>query len=130
MYNEQMRNWARKNKDTDAISVEMKAGSLVIWLGATWHAGGAYTASSGGTRRVAILNFCRGIFRQQENQMAVITHEQAADMPQAVQRLLGYTMSDTGLGYSNGQDPAILLGDGGKALIEDNQHRLAGRRGK
>lgn len=130
VYNEQMRDWARKNKRTDAISVEMKAGSVVIWLGATWHAGGAYTAASGGTRRVAILNFCRGIFRQQENQMAGITHAQAADMPQAVQRLLGYTMSDTGLGYSSGQDPAILLGDGGKALVEDNQSRLAGRRGK
>ncbi|MDE0694177.1 MAG: phytanoyl-CoA dioxygenase family protein [Gammaproteobacteria bacterium] len=129
-YNEQMRNWARKNKGTDAIDVEMKAGSVVIWLGATWHAGGAYTAPSGDTRRVAIFNFCRGIFRQQENQMAGITHEQAADMPQAVQKLLGYTMSDTGLGYSGGQDPAILLGEGGKALLADNTKRTARRRGK
>ena len=62
VYNEQMRNWARKNKGTDAIDVEMKAGSVVIWLGATWHAGGAYTAPSGDTRRVAIFNFCRGVF--------------------------------------------------------------------
>ena len=129
-YNEQMRNWARKNKGTDAIDVEMKAGSVVIWLGATWHAGGAYTAPSGDTRRVAIFNFCRGIFRQQENQMAGITHGQAADMPQAVQKLLGYTMSDTGLGYSGGQDPAILLGEGGKALLADNTKRTARRRGK
>ena len=35
-----MRNWARKDKNTDAIDVEMKAGAVVIWLGATWHAGG------------------------------------------------------------------------------------------
>ena len=129
-HNEQMRNWARKNKSTDAIDVEMSAGSVVIWLGATWHAGGAYTAPTGDTRRVAIFNFCRGVFRQQENQMAGITHEQAADMPQAVQRLLGYTMSDTGLGYSGGQDPAILLGEGGKALLADNTKRTANRRGK
>ena len=130
-YNEKMRNWARKNKGTESIEVEMKAGSVVIWLGATWHAGGAYTAPSGDTRRVAIFNFCRGVFRQQENQMAGITHEQAADMPQAVQRLLGYTMSDTGLGYSGGQDPALLLGEGGKALVEDNTKRAASRgRGK
>lgn len=129
-YNEQMRNWARTNKSTDSIDVEMKAGSVVIWLGATWHAGGAYTAPSGDTRRVAIFNFCRGIFRQQENQLAGITHGQAADMPQAVQRLLGYTMSDTGLGYSSGQDPAILLGEGGKALLADNTKRTASRRGK
>ena len=131
VYNEQMRSWARKNKSTESIEVEMKAGSVVIWLGATWHAGGAYTAPGGNTRRVAIFNFCRGIFRQQENQMAGITHEQAADMPQAVQRLLGYTMSDTGLGYSGGQDPALLLGEGGKALVEDNTKRAASRgRGK
>ena len=39
-YNERMRNWARKHKNTDAIDVEMKAGAVVIWLGATWHAGG------------------------------------------------------------------------------------------
>ena len=38
-YNERMRNWARKHKNTDAIDVEMKAGAVVIWLGATWHAG-------------------------------------------------------------------------------------------
>ncbi|MXY51839.1 MAG: hypothetical protein F4Y86_04820 [Gammaproteobacteria bacterium] len=130
VYNEQMRNWARKNKGTDAIDVEMKAGSVVIWLGATWHAGGAYTAPSGDTRRVAIFNFCRGVFRQQENQMAGITHEQAADMPQAVQKLLGYSKSDTGLGYSGGQDPAILLGEGGKALLADNTKRAASKRGK
>jgi len=130
VYNEQMRNWARKNKGTQPIDVEMKAGSVVIWLGAAWHAGGAYTAPSGDNRRVAIFNFCRGIFRQQENQMAGITHEQAADMPQAVQRLLGYTMSDTGLGYSGGQDPAILLGEGGAALVADNTKRAARRRGK
>ncbi len=130
VYNEKMRHWARKNKGTDAIEVEMKAGSVVMWLGATWHAGGAYTAPSGDTRRVAIFNFCRGIFRQQENQMAGITHEQAADMPKAVQKLLGYTMSDTGLGYSGGQDPAILLGEGGKELLADNTKRTARRRGK
>ena len=126
--NEQMRSWARENKSTEAIDIEMQAGSVVVWLGATWHAGGAYTAPSGGTRRVTIFNFCRGIFRQQENQMAGITHQQAAEMPHAVQRLLGYTMSDTGLGYSSGQDPAILLGEGGKALLADNTKRTAGRR--
>ena len=129
-YNERMRNWARKYKNTDAIDVEMKAGSVVIWLGAAWHAGGAYTPLSGDPRRATIFNFCRGIFRQQENQMAGITHQQAAQMPQAVQRLLGYTMSDTSLGYSGGQDPALLLGEGGKKLVEDNQKRSAGRRGK
>ena len=52
-YNERMRNWARKHKNTDAIDVEMKAGAVVIWLGATWHAGGAYTAASGDPRRAA-----------------------------------------------------------------------------
>lgn len=129
-YNQRMRNWARKHKNTDAIDVEMKAGAVLIWLGATWHAGGAYTPLSGDPRRAAIFNFCRGIFRQQENQMAGITHQQAAQMPQADQRLLGYTMSDTALGYSGGQDPALLLGEGGKALLEDNQKRAAGRRGK
>ena len=128
-YNKQMRNWARQHKNTDAINVEMKAGSVVIWLGATWHGGGAYTAQNGDPRRAAIFNFCRGIFRQQENQMAGITHQQAADMPSVVQRLLGYMMSDTALGYSGGQDPALLLGEGGKALHEDNQKR-AGERGK
>jgi ectoine hydroxylase-related dioxygenase (phytanoyl-CoA dioxygenase family) len=128
-YNERMRNWAKKHKKTEAIEVEMKAGSVVIWLGATWHAGGAYRDTEGEPRRAALFNFCRGIFRQQENQMAGITHEQAAGMPPAVQRLLGYSMSDTALGYSNGQDPALLLGEGGKALAEENQKRLAGMRG-
>ena len=94
------------------------------------HAGGAYRATHGEPRRAALLNFCRGIFRQQENQMAGITHEQAAGMPPAAQRLLGYSMSDTALGYSNGQDPALLLGEGGKALAEENKKRLAGMRGK
>ena len=129
-YNGRMRNWARKYKNTDAIDVEMEAGAVVIWLGAAWHAGGAYTPLNGNPRRAAIFNFCRGIFRQQENQMAGITHQQAAQMPQAVQRLLGYSMSDTSLGYSGGQDPALLLGEGGKMLVEDNQKRTAGRRGK
>lgn len=129
-YNEALRNWAREHKNTEAIEVEMKAGAVVIWLGATWHAGGAYTATSGDTRRAALLNFCRGIFRQQENQMAGITHEEASEMSTTVQKLLGYAMSDTALGYSGGQDPAILLGEGGRALAEENQARFASMRGK
>ena len=129
-YNERMRYWARQQYGTEAIQVEMKAGSVVLWLGATWHAGGAYTAPGGDARRVTIFNFCRGIFRQQENQMAGITHQEAAELPPAVQRLLGYTMSDTGLGYSSGQDPALLLGEGAKWLQADNAARATGRRGK
>ena len=62
--------------------------------------------------------------------MAAITHQQAADMPPAVQKLLGYSMSDTTLGYSGGQDPALLLGEGGKALVEENQQRFTGMRVK
>ena len=52
-YNERMRNWAKKHKKTEAIEVEMKAGSVVIWLGATWHAGGAYRDTEGEPRRAA-----------------------------------------------------------------------------
>ena len=131
IYNDELRAWAREHKGADAIHVEMKAGSVVIWLGAIWHAGGAYGDANGGTRRAALFNFCRGIFRQQENQMAGISHEQAAAMPQAVQRLLGYTICDTGLGYAGPSlDPALLLGEGGQALAADNATRMAGKRGK
>ena len=90
-----------------AIDVEMKAGAVVIWLGATWHAGGAYTAASEDPRRGAIFNFCRGIFRQQENQMAGITHQQAAQMPQAVR---GFTNHDLRTRLQHTQHPASQQG--------------------
>lgn len=122
-HNRQVRGWAKEHKNIEPIKVVMDAGSVAVWYGATWHAGGAYTAFDGEERRSVLFNVCRGIFRPQEAQLALLTRDEVAEMPTALQRLLGYTMSSTGLGYANKQDPALLLGEGGETLLRDNQAR-------
>ena len=104
----------------------MSPGSTVIWAGATWHARGTnHTArESGGGRGCVLMHYCRGELRQQENIMLSIEREQAMRMAPDVQRLIGYSSTVGALGLAESQRapldmPAMLLGEGGAALLAE-----------
>jgi ectoine hydroxylase-related dioxygenase (phytanoyl-CoA dioxygenase family) len=95
---------------------EMTAGSAVIYLGGTIHAGGANVTST--PRRGAHLSYCLGWLRTEENNYLSVPPSIAATLPRAAQELLGYAVHDSisrgggYLGMVEMQDPVDLLARG------------------
>jgi ectoine hydroxylase-related dioxygenase (phytanoyl-CoA dioxygenase family) len=95
---------------------EMPAGSAVIYLGGTIHAGGANTTST--PRRGAHLSYCLGWLRTEENNYLSTPPAVAATLPRRAQEVLGYAVHDSiprgggYLGMVRMQDPVELLARG------------------
>jgi ectoine hydroxylase-related dioxygenase (phytanoyl-CoA dioxygenase family) len=95
---------------------EMPAGSAVIYLGGTIHAGGANTTSI--PRRGAHLSYCLGWLRTEENNYLSTPPALAATLPRRAQELLGYAVHDSiprgggYLGMVRMQDPVELMARG------------------
>lgn len=103
--------------DPDQIAyAEMPAGSAVIYLGSTIHAGGANVTDV--PRRGAHLSFTLGWLRTEENNYLSVPPEYAATLPRQAQELLGYAVHDSigrgggYLGMVRMQDPVDLMARG------------------
>jgi ectoine hydroxylase-related dioxygenase (phytanoyl-CoA dioxygenase family) len=95
---------------------EMPAGSAVIYLGGTIHAGGANTTEM--PRRGAHLSYCLGWLRTEENNYLSIPPSYAKTLPRLAQEVLGYSVHDSidrgggYLGMVRMQDPVELIARG------------------
>jgi ectoine hydroxylase-related dioxygenase (phytanoyl-CoA dioxygenase family) len=95
----------------------MRAGSAVIYLGSTIHAGGANTTSTQ-WRRGMHVSYCVGWLRTEENQYLTTPLDVVRRLPRRNQELLGFGAHDaiaSGGGYLGTvelQDPATLLATG------------------
>ena len=91
--------WPRERRATadEIVSAEMEAGSVLIWLGGTLHAGGAN--GSNDWRYGVILTYSVGWLRQEENQSLAVPREIARELPRDLLDMIGHTMSGS-LGFS------------------------------
>ena len=67
----------RKPLEQEIVQIEMQAGSLLIWDGATYHRGGANKSKN--TRRTLTLNYTRGWLRTQFNHCLLYTSPSPRD---------------------------------------------------
>jgi ectoine hydroxylase-related dioxygenase (phytanoyl-CoA dioxygenase family) len=101
----------------DLVAAEMPAGSAVVYLGSTIHAGGA-NSTSDEWRRGMHVSFCAGWLRTEENQVLATPLEVARTLPRESLELLGYAAHDAiavgggYLGTVDVQDPVELLLNG------------------
>lgn len=79
----------REEQQVETIQAVMKAGSVVFWEGAMWHAGGA-NLSKDRSRLGLFISHSQVYLRQQENSTLSVPREVALQMPERLQRLLGY----------------------------------------
>jgi hypothetical protein len=104
----------RKPEISEAIPTVMKAGSALIFLGSTFHAGGANTTKSE-YRTAAGLALDAANMRQEENMYLSLSSAQVASYPEQIQRLLGWSAGTNHMGWVevDGQmvDPIHLLSD-------------------
>lgn len=97
---------------SEAISTEMAAGSALIFLGSTYHAGGRNETASE-LRTGLTMAFDAANLRQEENMYLALPKEVVASYPEEIQRLLGWSAGRNNMGWVeiDGQmaDPIRLL---------------------
>lgn len=114
--------------DDEAAVAEMPAGSAVVYLGSTFHGGGAH--SGGKPRRGVHLSYTLGWLRTEENNYLAVPPEVACRLPRQCQEVLGYAVHDAiargggYLGMLDLRDPIEMLAEAacGVALQRDRGH--------
>lgn len=105
----------RQALEEEIAFAEMKAGSAVIYLGSTLHAGGSNSTDD--WRRGVHMSYCLGWLRSEENNVLAVPPEQARGLSRRCQELLGYgihdAIDDLGgyLGMVGMRNPADLLAE-------------------
>jgi ectoine hydroxylase-related dioxygenase (phytanoyl-CoA dioxygenase family) len=87
-------------------TIEMSAGSVVVFLGTTLHRGGANCSHE--TRLGITPQYCEGWIRQIENMALATPPSVASSLPSRAQQLL-YGIYPPFIGYLDGRDPCRLL---------------------
>ena len=101
----------RTPKESDEIvQAVMPKGSCLIYVGSIWHGGGANLTRQE-WRSGMICGYSLGWVRQEENQYLAVPPHVAKDLPDHVQRLIGYSLHGDFLGWIEGQDPHVVLED-------------------
>ena len=95
------------DQEIETLQVEMKSGSILMWEGAMWHAGGA-NISKDRERLGFFMSHQVAYLRPQEIQLVSVPREVVLKMPVELQRLLGYHRFGLGV---DGRDPVQVLRD-------------------
>ncbi|KIW56171.1 hypothetical protein PV05_04850 [Exophiala xenobiotica] len=92
----------------EAIPAELEIGDALLFLGNTYHGGGANVTKDEVRENVGLF-FTKGFYRQSENQYLMVPPEAARPLSTQVKRLLGYGISPPGNGFYQYQDPMRVL---------------------
>ena len=100
---------------------ETARGSVLLYVGSLYHGGGANTSDAD---RVGVnITYSVGWLRQEENQYLTVPPEVARELPERLQRLLGYSRGAYALGYVDDlRDPLDVL-MGGRAPARRSPRR-------
>ncbi len=104
--------------DYETVAVEMARGSVLVWHGSLWHAGGANHTDD---RRVGIaMNYCGGYIRQQENQQLGLSPDLVRTFSPRLQELVGYGVYHGLIGHIDKRSPAdVLAGTERSSMVWD-----------
>ena len=94
----------RVDPDVPTVTVEMPVGALLLWEGAVWHRGGG-NSTRNEYRRSINVNFNLAWLKQRENQFIGVPPEVVVAMPAKLQALIGYKLTNFGLGTVDYRNP-------------------------
>ncbi|KAF7549931.1 hypothetical protein G7Z17_g6067 [Cylindrodendrum hubeiense] len=99
--------WAsdRLGTDKETISAVCPRGSVVYFLGTTWHSGGANRSSM--PRHAATIQYCQPYIRPLENLMLSVDPRRAlsGEIPKKIVDMMGYRSAVPFIGYADGMNP-------------------------
>lgn len=90
-----------------AIPAVMPAGSMLFFLGTTWHSGGENRSDA--PRMAVTAQYCAPWCRPQESFLLSVSRERVASSSEHMQRLLGYSIHPPFMGFVHGMHPKRLL---------------------
>lgn len=91
-------------KAEETIQTAMPKASLLLYLGSTWHGGGANRSDA---PRMGLVNtYALGWLRQEENHYLSVPREVAMSYPKRMRQLMGYQSHGSILGTFEGMDKA------------------------
>ena len=93
--------------DDDTVTIEMPAGSALVYVGSVWHGGGANNTDQ--SRLGVVLHYARAWLRPVENHALVVSPEVVATLSPRMQELLGYNIASPFIGYVDGRHPKKSL---------------------
>jgi ectoine hydroxylase-related dioxygenase (phytanoyl-CoA dioxygenase family) len=99
-----------KPKQSETISIEMPAGSVLIMRGRLWHAGGSNTSVA--SRLGVIIDYVQPWLRPCEAHTLSSNLDEVRDLPERLQGLLGFNQPTPYLGFVNGEHPMAWLAHG------------------
>jgi ectoine hydroxylase-related dioxygenase (phytanoyl-CoA dioxygenase family) len=94
--------------DVEVCALEMPAGSVMLFHGSLWHAGGANTTDDD-VRLGVNVQYCPGFVRQQQNPYFGIPAEIAATFSDRLLGLLGYRLYKGIMGHVDGASPGEVV---------------------
>jgi ectoine hydroxylase-related dioxygenase (phytanoyl-CoA dioxygenase family) len=97
----------RPGPDTETITLEIPAGTALIYTGSLWHGGGANRSVS--NRLGVVLHYAVSWLRPVENHVLVVPPAAASGLPVRLQELLGYNIHPPFIGYVDGRHPRKLI---------------------
>ena len=90
-------------------AAEMPAGSVLMYLGATVHGGGANRSNA--ARCGVALHYTHAWLRQEENQYLAVPLDLARTFPEDLQALMGYELGTVNLGFVDHLHPKDFIDD-------------------
>jgi len=99
----------REPQPDEVVPAVMPRGSVLFYTSNLMHGAGANRANV--VRRGLALHYNLGWLRQEENQFLSLPPDKARELPEAVQRLIGYDFGGPYLGFVESGHPQTLLRD-------------------
>ncbi|KAK3318703.1 phytanoyl-CoA dioxygenase [Apodospora peruviana] len=95
----------RIGQESEAISAVCPRGSVIYFLGTTWHAGGANRSDK--PRYAATIQYCQPYIRPLENLMIAVDPRRAlsGEIPKKIVDMMGYRSAVPFIGYADGMNP-------------------------
>jgi ectoine hydroxylase-related dioxygenase (phytanoyl-CoA dioxygenase family) len=95
------------SSDAPVVVAEMPAGSVLLYIGTLWHGGGENRSPH--PRLGVIAGYAAAWLRPQETFTLTCPPSMARELPEPLQRLLGYALYPPFVGHVDGRDPGDLL---------------------
>ncbi len=99
----------RPGPTAETVTVEMAAGTALLYSGSVWHGGGANETDV--DRLGVVLHYAASWLRPVENHVLAVPPAMARTLPVRLQELLGYNIHPPFIGYVDGRHPRRLLQD-------------------
>jgi ectoine hydroxylase-related dioxygenase (phytanoyl-CoA dioxygenase family) len=113
-------------RDVEIRSLEMRAGSVMVFHGSLWHGGGANTTEREWRLGVNV-QYCPGFVRQQQNPYVGIPADVAGTFDDRLLTLLGYRLYKGIMGHIDGRSPGeVVFGERfSETAYRDSEQRKA-----